>query len=76
MLKKAWNPKGMQVVVYGASGKGLGGTTNVQGNLINATEGRFIHIEMAKPVRETMKKVDRIRKAFGRALVDVARRSK
>ena len=75
-LHAAWKPKGLRVEVYGTNGKGLGATTNVQGNLINAAGGRFLHVEMTVAVRGHMKKTDDFRKTLSAALVKVAREHK
>ena len=75
-LATAWKPPGLRVEVYGANGRGLGGTTNVQGNLINAAGGRFLHVEMTTAVRERMKKKDEFRKTLSAALVKVARETR
>lgn len=51
----------------------LGGTTNVQGRIAGVRQAGFVHVEMARPLREKLARTPGLRHALARALMGAGR---
>lgn len=67
-FSKAYSPD--KVKIYPRSSKILGGTTNVQGKAIRKSGGKFIHIEMSKEFRDSVKNNKSKLEKLGRTIFD------